>query len=237
MVGYLRGDHTVGQFGDCLLDTVMFDADNDRRIAERATAVSGPRISASRNMVMAAFLRSERTWLWWLDSDMTFNRKVLYRLLEAADLASAPIMGALAFSGGRAWDLEPVLYEPDPELGMKRMKVYPKDSILQVPATGSACLIVHHDVARDVHKLYEDRAHIWYEETSDGKAEFGEDVTFCKRAAEAGHSTFVHTGIEVGHMKMAPLHSGEYARRFMLGAEKKNKEQERHWRALGMIDD
>jgi hypothetical protein len=44
----------------------------------------------------------------------------------------------------------------------------------------------------------------WFAESGSAElgAEYGEDVTFCLRAGVLGFKLHVHTGVEVGHIKM-----------------------------------
>ncbi len=80
----------------------------DHDLANQARIWSGGHVSLrcgtdglaqARNTAIRDFLAdSTATWLWWVDTDMGFAPDTVDRLVEAADPAERPIMGALCFA-------------------------------------------------------------------------------------------------------------------------------------------
>jgi hypothetical protein len=238
IVTYVRPQMMDGQFAENLIDTITWDRDHDDHIWGRIGISSGPRIASARNQVMhhVRQLPPSINWIWNLDVDMTFNRQLLDRMYIEAHDRGITFLGALAFSGGRDFEIEPVLYEPSDD-GMRRMRTYPKDTMMKVPATGAACILFHRDVLEDVLKLNPDAKYPWFEEVTDGDKEYGEDVTFCMRATEAGHPVHVHTGLQVGHMKTMPLHEGVYKKQFIMTGQQKRDARDGFLRIMGMTEE
>lgn len=153
-------------------------------------------------------------WLWMVDSDMVFGLRTLEGLLEVADRESRPIVGGLCF-GGRTDHLFPTLYRlVDPaghDTPIETINDYPEDAVVKVDATGAACLLIHRDVLIRMQDTFPAPQH-WFSESVYGGVEFGEDWTFCLRAAQIGVPIYVHTGVEVGHVKQRVIGAADYRR-------------------------
>jgi len=100
-----------GVFAERLMDLQDYDWLHNRRIRKWIFIESGPRIAAARNRVVEQWLTDPAsTWLWMLDTDMTFTPDTLDRLLDAADPVERPIVGGLCFAGGRDFRIAPTIY-------------------------------------------------------------------------------------------------------------------------------
>jgi hypothetical protein len=198
-----------GQFTDCLIDTIMWDRDKDDRIAYKVSSVVGPRIAAARNDLVRHFLRSDASWMWMVDADMTWNPATYEAALRV--LAPNPeikFLSGLCFIGGRHYGIHPSMYGQNPMDKDDYISImdYPKDAICKVAAVGAAWQFVHRDVFEAVAKKYGHLAHPWFSEVErPGGRELGEDIVFCQRVSDVGHDIWVHTGLHVGHMKMQPV--------------------------------
>jgi hypothetical protein len=64
--------------------------------------------------------------------------------------------------------------------------------------------------------------------------DYGEDITFCQRVREVGYDVYVHTGIEIGHIKAMPLHSGLYKLLRQLNPYEQEQFAKSHNRAMGL---
>lgn len=221
MVAYIHPGEVSGAFVDCLMTAVDEDMANGHHIGRRLSLRSGPRIASARNSVVRQFLESDCQWLWMLDTDMTFAPSVLPRLLEAAHPFHRPVMGALCFGGTRGGVVFPTLYRlcpPSEDHGpMETIWDYPANAVVKVDATGCACLLVHRSVFDKIAELKRPDGAVafpqpltWFSETAYGPHEFGEDWTFCLRAAQVGVPVHVHTGIKIGHIKPAVLDESAY---------------------------
>jgi len=70
-------------------------------------------VAHGRNQIVRIFLdESPADWLWFVDTDMEFEPDTLDRLIEAADPAERPIMGALCYAlmKGDAQEVVPTMY-------------------------------------------------------------------------------------------------------------------------------
>jgi GT2 family glycosyltransferase len=182
------------------------------RIYSVLTSTS-PRINKARNEIVEQFLESDSEWLWNTDTDMIIPPDTLERLVEAADADERPIVGGLAFiyNPQREPTIAPSLFMPKPGTDGKRHDMimrYPKDTLVEVAGTGQYCLLVHRRVFEDILEnsaLNGYGPYTWFDEVPLGPHRDslirGADVTFCFRAREAGYKIYVHTGIQLGHIK------------------------------------
>lgn len=180
------------EFHDSLLHLVL-----EKGIGGRISAQSGPRIASSRNEIVRSFLKTNREWLWMVDTDMVFGSDTLQRLLDA----DREIVGALCHGQDPSGNVFGVAHEFT-ETGMRRIADLPDDELIEVDATGAACLLVHRDVFAKLEANADNPLYPWFQEGRTlGGLEVGEDVCFCLKAKEQGYQIFVHTGIKVGHKK------------------------------------
>lgn len=162
---------------------------------------SGPLIDAARNRICEEFLQLEDEWLWFVDSDMVLEQDTLEKLLAVADPKTHPIVGALCFGRDAEGIIFPTMYRlADTEGTFQRAETVPEEGLVEVDATGAACLLIH----RDALKTIGDRQQApfkWFQETQIKDALVGEDVTFCFRARDAGYPIYVDCSNRIGHVK------------------------------------
>lgn len=160
--------HPVGEvnarFHTSLIDMLAFDwlggttpdgkkVGGARHIIGHMPLSSGANIVTARNKIVKAFLDNawgERPeWLFFIDSDMTFQADTIDRLLDAADAKTRPIVGGLCFAlmRGEAQEVVPTIYGMSTQgSNLVRYSGYPPDQLVQVAGTGAACLLVHRSV-------------------------------------------------------------------------------------------
>lgn len=162
---------------------------------------SGPRIASARNAVVRTFLadKPKAEWLLMLDTDMVFEPDLLDHLISVADRDDRPIVSALAFGGGYGETIFPTMYRMG-YAGLKVMETFPPDELVAVDGTGAACLLLHRDALVKVGQAYAP-PYPWFVEAESNGMEIGEDLAFCIRARRCGLPIYVHTGIQVGHVK------------------------------------
>jgi GT2 family glycosyltransferase len=173
---------------------------------------SGPNIATGRNQLVNTFLTEySAPWLLMLDTDMVFGADTARRLIDAADPAGRPVVGALCFSQNHEGPPYSTMYdltEPEPgRLAFARRSKWPENECAEVSATGAACLLMHRDALGKVAASSGDIAAPWFREVPVGAplSLMGEDMTFCLRCAAAGIPVHVHTGVQVGHVKPVML--------------------------------
>ncbi len=216
VVGFLSRDITDNSFQMCLRAMEKYDENHSGRIVDVLNLTgSDGRLASARNELVSGFLyhplRPE--WLLMLDDDMVFAATLADDLVEAANVADRPIVGGLCFVGGKG-TVRPtisVMVSNDPPV-FDTVWNYPENALCACDYTGAAALLVHRRVYEDLGARYADTPQRFFAEATLSGKEYGEDVVFCMRARAAGYPIFVHTGIKLGHMKMAPLDETEYLR-------------------------
>lgn len=228
VLAYLSPGEVRTEFMESVVDLLTFDMSLHQRIVNgggRMCSIAGANLAGPRNTLVKQFLDfGQADWLWMVDSDMTFDPSTLERLLEFADPDTAPIMGGLCFGFDEKGDIQPTLYGFQERPGSKmpdvvRYHEWPPDSLMQVAATGAACLLIHKDAltymrdfihpSRGGKKGFND-AYPWFQETEQEGSPVGEDITFCWRAGVLDIPVFVNTGVHLGHMKERVLTIDSY---------------------------
>ena len=206
VAGYLHPGTVSGEFCRSLVNVVA-----NGSIAAQIALPSGPNLSAPRNQMVRIFLGKSFDWLWIVDADMTFEPDIVDRLLESADRAERPIVGALCFSqrfkNGQQ-KFFPTMFVTNGE-DTWRMDRYPPDQLCKVDATGTGCPLVHRSVFEQMVEVFPEPFPWFQEMVVDGR-HIGEDVTFCNRARDCGFSVHVHTGIKTGHVKSRIIDESVY---------------------------
>lgn len=176
----------------------------------------------SRNLSVQRFLDdTPHEWLWLVDTDMGFEPDTVDRLIDAADPAERPVVGALCFGlrevrgdgmGGYRVLPVPTLFQmartPEGHVGFGTRWEYPDNTLVQVAATGAACLLIHRGAAEKVRAEHGDR---WFDQVryEDGRL-LSEDLSFCYRLGVAGIPVFVHTGVKTTHHKQVWIGADDY---------------------------
>jgi GT2 family glycosyltransferase len=205
-VGYLYGEHVAAGFANSLAAMLWHQA-RGGVVTEVFPEASGVNISHGRNNLVRATLASSCEWLLMLDADMTFRADLPNALLARAHPSEAPIVGALCF-GVDNERLFPTLYdftEQDGRLQTIRYEAYPQDELFRVGATGAAALLIHRDALTAIGAAEFDAVWPWFQETAVAGQRFGEDMTFCLRAAACGIPVHVDTSVAIGHQKASVL--------------------------------
>jgi GT2 family glycosyltransferase len=161
---------------------------------------SSANVTNARNEIVRSFLDShDADWLWFLDTDMTFEPDILDRMIESAHPRDRPILGALCFSLQEGYRACPTIYVPREDNRVGRLFDYPKDTLVRA-LTGAGCLLIHRSVLEKMREKYPP-PYEWFQEASLGGLPVGEDITFCIRAEAAGIPVHVDTSIKCGHEK------------------------------------
>lgn len=164
---------------------------------------SGPLLSRARNLLVQSFLETDDEYLLFTDTDMVFKFEDVNLLVEA----DAPIAGALYYSVAAGVDDGPwctalVVSEEDPEqyvplkLPEPDADDYPTEPI-QVAAVGMGLTLIKREVIEALTPI----KRLWpFAETHEERG-YGEDLTFCLRAAEYDYPSVVVPKARVGHIK------------------------------------
>lgn len=166
-----------------------------------------------RNYGARLFLdKTPHEWLTFIDTDMGFDADAVHRLLDVADPAERPVVGALCFAmmeaaydgmGGWRRTIVPTMYKLGTDtFGRPSFCYYgdyEEDSVTPVGATGAAFLMIHRSA---LEKLRANHGDHWFDMMYDAAGDIvGEDISFCSRLLSAGIIPAVHTGVKTTHHK------------------------------------
>lgn len=152
----------------------------------------------ARNTMAKMAVKNDFDRVLWLDSDMTFDADLMERLSARMDEGKEFVSG-IYFT--RKAPVRPVLYKECGFFDMGEGAVmpkavwyddYPRDSFFQVAATGFGCVMCTTDLIKRVGEQF-------------GlpfapMLGFGEDLSFCARAAELGTELWCDSTIKCGHV-------------------------------------
>lgn len=217
-VGFLDDGNWSACFGLSLVDLYLVDATigsnrmvpNGRQVRKRASSGG---LATGRNDVATSALETGCEWLWMVDTDMGFGPTAVDDLIAAADPETRPVVGGLCFSlrhdrpglfYGEKYVIVPSAYrwvETPEQVGFQSILDIPEnDTLLEVSATGAACLLVHRTALERVRDRY---GPCWFDPVTHptGPTTFSEDLSFCVRLAGVDIPIYVHTGVETTHDK------------------------------------
>ena len=219
VLAYVCGNEVAYSWHRSMIQLVAYDAGRHARMGDGRGGYLAMRYGTgglieARNQAAYDFLHEypDAQWLFWLDTDMGFQPETLEMLLEAADPVERPIVGALCFSqqeiesdnmGGRRTQPTPVIYDwitVGDQSGYAVRWDYPRDTVTQTHAVGSACVVIHRSV---LERIQEKFGPVWYDRVpnpSTGQL-FSEDLSFCVRAGALGIPVFVDTRVKTTHLK------------------------------------
>jgi GT2 family glycosyltransferase len=223
-IGFLHPGHWQACFANSLNELMFYDATTscrvvgnpDHRFGLMGNEATATQIPAGRNKIARTVLdESESEWLFMVDADMGFAPDTVERLVRRADRMTRPVVGGLAFANksdgtgpfyARRYRAVPTLYkmyETDDEVGFVPDFDYPRDRVVQVDATGCACLLVHRSALENIRDAHGDH---WFDpirlpKGKDGFTDFGEDMSFCLRLAACGIPLHVDTSVKTTHDK------------------------------------
>lgn len=219
-VGFLHPGEYAACFANSLSDLLLFDLCHEGRMAHGKGKIGNEtgaaQIVAGRNQLAATVLdQTDSEWLFMVDADMGFAPDIVERLIASADPVERPVMGGLAFAcksdgagefGARRYRATPTLYrmhETDTEVGFVPMFDYPRNAVVEVAATGAACVLVHRAALAAIRDEYGDH---WFDPITlpkgrNGRTTFGEDMSFCLRLVAVGAPIHVNTSARTTHDK------------------------------------
>jgi FkbM family methyltransferase len=230
VLAYVCGNEVAYSWHRSFVQLERLDARLYQRLGEGLERVHALRYGTgglidARNQAVYDFLTEypDAQWLFWLDTDMGFPAEALEMLLDAADPVERPIMGALCFSqqeiesdgmGGRRTQPTPVIYDWITVEGQSGYAVrwdYPRDTVTQTHATGSACIVIHRSVLERIREKF---GPVWYNRVPNPSTAqlFSEDLSFCVRAGALDIPVFVDTRVKTTHLKSAWVSEELYTR-------------------------
>lgn len=227
-IAYIHPNEVAHSWHACLIDLIGHDIAHHQRIVRGgwlAMRCGTGGIVEARNQTVERFLTErDSDWLWWIDTDMGFAADTVDRLRYHAHPDERPIVGALCFSqrelsldgmGGYRCVPCPTLFRwaqvGDGQEGFTAWIDYPRDQMVQVAGTGSACLLIHRSV---LEKVQAEHGPNWYTPMINPTTgqKLSEDLSFCAKAVACGFPIHVHTGVKTTHLKALWLSEADYDR-------------------------
>ena len=191
------------EFADSLMAVALADVrEGWGFFAGKYEVRSGANVAHARNILAAQFLdTTDGDWALFIDSDMVLPEDTIARMLAAATQADTKIVGALCVAVDKDGP-RPTIFQHAAHAVTQQVLDYPDDTLLQVAATGTACLLIHRSVLEAMRAAAPDNpAFCWFQETVTKGRWVGEDIEFCLRAGQLGHTVYVDTTLAVGHAK------------------------------------
>jgi len=166
-------------------------------------------LSKQRNRVVKQFLDGTKSdWLLLIDSDEQLSLEAFDKLLETAHDKERPVVAGLVFAGfgieGAPYPKPvPAIFQDAPE-GFLPLYKYDKDSVFEIDAAGTGCLLIHRSVLEKMRETADanqgtDWCWFW-----DGPVDgnwIGEDLLFCRRIRALSFPIYVNTGAILPHQK------------------------------------
>lgn len=172
----------------------------------------GTSIVFNRNEIVRQFLKTDCEWLWFVDTDETFDPDIVEKLIKSADPTDKPIISGLVMA-----------YRPESKLPVTPAcnlldgdrpvapPFIPADNPWKVAGVGAGCLFVHRSVYEKIQADGPESHTPWFQNApwtrtnDDGTTQpdtMGEDYVFSLRAIHAGYDLYVDTDIRCGHRKV-----------------------------------
>jgi len=165
-------------------------------------------LSKQRNRVVKHFLdTTDSDWLLMIDSDEQLSVENFDKLIDAAHHIERPIVAGLVFA---AFDVGWIYPQPLPAIFMEQengflpLYNYDKNSIFEIDAAGTGCLLVHRSVLEKMREHtteHQGQDWCWFWDGAINGEWVGEDLLFCRRAKQLGFPIYAHTGVILPHLK------------------------------------
>ena len=196
------------QFIECLLK-MKFVGECEVRF------LKGSLVYDARNQIMQyAIKKGGFDYVFWLDSDMTFEPDLMERMVNS--IGDKPMLTGLCF--GRRPPFKPCIFS---KLEVQREGIgvlpdsenfydYPRDSLFEVAACGFACVLQRMDMLE---------AMSIYGVPFFPIAGLGEDLSFCWRAKRSEFSIWCDSRIKLGHIMRMSMDEDMRDQLIQIGAQ------------------
>jgi hypothetical protein len=209
-VAWCYGMEVASMFQTSMQMMFNHDLANDNHISLVVAEHAHVNITHVRNNIMRKFMvMDEVDWLLMLDTDMVVPENLIDILLEDADPdpmspGYTPFIGGLCFSINGEAKLYPTMYRwtgPEENLALEVINDYVPGSMVEVDATGAACLLMHKDALGRIAQASGGDIFPWFKEFEYKGTALSEDFGLMRRAADLGFTVRVNTKASIGHFK------------------------------------
>jgi hypothetical protein len=205
--------------GQLAIDLIHIARHKTQKLDQMVQVANVGLTTRSRNVVVKNFLDEVKTpWLLMIDSDERLPIETFFKLVDAAHDKDRPIVSGLVFAA--FFDNQdnlravPTIYRMTDDKGLQPIDDYPIDTLLEVDATGTGCLLIHRSVLetmREQATQNQGKDWAWFVEGAIEGTYFGEDLLFSKRLKAMGYKIHAHTGAILPHQKQFWLDERHHA--------------------------
>jgi hypothetical protein len=182
--------------------------------------VAGATVTNARNELVRQFLEqpedNQADWLLFLDDDQMYPEYLLEMLMASVDpkerrIVALPVWRFISNNGGPVRVTHNVFDLDDGGGIIEWTEPFPQDALIQVPAVGTGCMMIHRSALEDIQTVAQANGFgakwCWFLERVYLPADVkeGEDIWFCRMATAAGIPIFVNTSITLQHAKTIML--------------------------------
>lgn len=168
----------------------------------------------ARNEIVDGFLAADCDYLLCVDADMGLPANTIERLLSVAHTDERPVVAALCFGQreigfndydySTKFDIVPTVYmwnvEDEEVVSFSTAAEYPRDAVIQLDATGGACVLIHRTVLEKMRAEFGDQWFTPIPHPSNG-GQFGEDTSFFLRCRDLSIPVHMDTSVKTSHDK------------------------------------
>jgi hypothetical protein len=208
------GGTVEGRFASGLLNT-MIEAQRRGINVSSSIRVQGNQIARQRQSLIDYWYDSMNTdWLMWVDSDIVMTMSSFQLLWDSAEKVSKPLVTGVYFV---SQENEQSLMEPTPALYMNTDSPYvtraihplPPNQLIEVDVAGFGFVLMHRSVVPKVREVAGEFS-VFGENQQPANKFISEDVSFFRKAKQAGIKIYAHTGAHLQHLKTFSLDINYY---------------------------
>jgi GT2 family glycosyltransferase len=202
-LGFIHPNTVTAGFMESVLQVIALSQQDQRVKAVQMERGFAGSLGECRNRVTEKFLRSDCDYLWFVDTDIIFKPGALDRLLEHdKDIVSGRYDLVMETSNWDWYTRVCAFKWADPAMLRGLVPLKPPDRIQdpmlqKVGACGAGFILIKRRVFEEMVDGPIAEGNWWGEWNS----EMGEDVSFCKRATEAGFDIWFDWDLKVLHQK------------------------------------
>jgi len=199
------GGTVEGRFASGLLNTLL-EAQRRGIKVTSSIRVQGNQIARQRQSLIDYWYDNMQSdWLMWVDSDIVMSMDAFQLLWDSADKISKPLVTGVYFV---SQENEQSLMEPTPALYMDTDNQYvtraihpmPQNQLIPVDVAGFGFVLMHRSVVPKVREVAGEFS-VFGENQQAANKFISEDVSFFRKAKQAGIQAYAHTGAHVAHLK------------------------------------
>jgi hypothetical protein len=154
-------------------------------------------IENMRNEIVKEAINTGCSHLVMMDSDQVYHQQTITKLLSHRK----SVVGCLVYR--RYMPFDPLMFKGEINSYI-RIDDWKKDSLVEVDATGTGCLMFEVDVFRKM-------PYPWFKtRVAEGGGDVGEDFHFCSNLRAAGYRIFVDTSIPAEHLTQMRITEGTW---------------------------